>query len=407
MTVLALETTPIEELTADDVRDFVAGRNVAESQTLEFKQEASSFARRRSIAALANAYGGTFVIGVVEEAHVAVALQLVPDCVEEANRLGQSVADAFTPPLVGLRIRGVPVEGDAGVVIARVPASPRRPHATSRQGEKDGLFVFVRRGLETRAVGMREVQDMTLAASSQAERVFARIAALRSPVQESRLSEPLQRRRPPFQIHLCAAPVTPVSLGRLDADRTLQAGEINFEGPFGPVVFRHLNGDWRPIYRGLQMKSSRKDLECISTLHADGACEIHFRASPLTIVRHDAGEDVSFYLNWLVGLQAARILWCEKIRAAVAEPQLEFALGDFLACDYERVTLNAGQRYEGDIGAMSVGAQAPDPGLFGDAGDVDRLLNAAVRDFYNLGGQAGPTEDVVFDLAPARRAWGL
>lgn len=134
MAMTALETKLIDAITTDDVRAFVDSRSTAESQTLEFKQEASNFARRRSIAALANAYGGTFVIGVVEEEHIATGFKLVENCVEEANRLGQSVADAFTPPIAGLRIRGVPVEGAAGVVIARVPASPRRPHATSKQG---------------------------------------------------------------------------------------------------------------------------------------------------------------------------------------------------------------------------------------------------------------------------------
>lgn len=406
MTATALESKLLDELDAEDVRAFVASRSVTESQTLEFKQEASTFARRRAIAALANAYGGTFVIGVIEEAHVATGLKLVANCVEEANRLGQSVADAFTPPLVGLRIRGVPVEGDAGVVVARVPASPRRPHATSKPGEKDAMYVFVRRGLESRSVDMREVQDMTLVASSQAQRVFDRIDALQTPARRDRQSDP--RRRPPFHVHLSAAPVTPVSLGRLDADPSLRAGEIDFEGPFGPIVFRHLSGgDWRPIFRGLQKTSSRSGYECVSTLHADGSCEIDFRGLPLPDTRQVAAEDITFYLNWWLGLHAARVLWCEKIRLAAGEPQLEFALGDLVACDYAHVTLSPGQRYESEIGAMSVGLRVPDPGVFADAPDVNRLLNAAVTDFYNLAGQAGPAEDVVFDLGPARRAWGL
>ena len=405
MALTAIEAKLVDEITADDVRAFIAGGSF-ETETLEFKREAEPWAIRRAICGLANAYGGTFVLGVAERDGAAAALASVAACASEAARIAQGLASSLSPPLTGLRIRAIPIDGEAGVVVIRVPASARRPHSVSKEGRGEALHVFVRRGAETRAAGIREVQDMTLAASAQSQRVRDRVTVLQAPVLALRAAEPTTRLRPVFQIHKSAVPVAPIAMPRLDGDRSLRIDEVRFEGPNGLIRFQGLGGRWKPMFRGLRMANDGNGYHCRAALHADGACEIWFWGM-LPPERHDEDVAVHFQIEWIQALCAARVLWVEKIRRAASEPALEFALGDLFVVDYPRVELRQGQRFVDEIGLLLEGVLQPDLGQLSADADVQQSMNQITADFYNLAGEPAPEEPSVFDLAPVRRAWGL
>lgn len=406
MAMTALETKPIDAITAADVQAFVAPKAVAESQTLEFKQEAKPFALRRSIVALANAYGGVFVLGVVEDKHVAVGLKLVENCVDGANKIGQSIADAISPPLIGFRARGIPIQGDAGVVVLRVPASPRRPHATTSPDTKLALHVFVRRGLETKSVDMREVQDMTLAAAAQSKRVLDRLAEMQAPFLEHRRTQTAKTTHP-YLIQVCAAPTTPIALARPARDASLRIDDIVFEAPIagGLGRFPFIGGQWNAIFRGVET-FARDDLfsRCRAAVHEDGSCLIEFGPLPPNPERD---PEKQLYLSWYVGCAASIALWCEKIRKAADEPALEFALTWLIACDSDGVEMITDEKPKKRVGEMLQGLHRTPPAVLAEEGDVDRFLNAAVTDFFSLCGRAGPSKDVAFDLSGVRKEWGL
>lgn len=405
MALTALETKPLDAITAEDIHAFVAGRDVVESQTLEFKQQVGQFALRRAACAFANAYGGAFVIGVVEADGVAADLLPIENCVAEAARYAQGLADSLSPPVLGLQARGIPLHGAAGVVVLRIPASPRRPHATTKQGEGDALFVFVRRGAESKPAGMREVQDMTIAAMSQSRRALERLTALQKPILDDRAGLP-RYDRSPFMFHVCATPAVPISLPRVGRNADLEISEVDAPSPVGRLRFQWLGWRWRSIFRGRRMERHEAGHQCVAAIYADGSCELLFRHEPF-----GAGDrppdTLRLSLCEVLGMTAAVALWCEKIRAAAEEPLLEFATTSFIACDRDHIRMEEENRGVGRLGVLPQGLFVTEPTQLIGAEDVQRLLNAAVSDFHNLAGLGGPEADSAFDLSPIREAWRL
>lgn len=245
---------------------------------------------------------------------------------------------------------------------------------------------------------------MTLAAAAQAARAADRIAALQTPVL-ARRSDMADKDRPPFQVHLSAAPVTPIELPRVGSDRTLQAREVDYEGPFGRLVFRLLDGVWRPVFRGQRMVNERKDFDASAAVFSDGSCELRYALTADRSQWYD--EEAQFYLGWHLGALTALLVWCEAIRKAAEEPSLEFAMGQLITCDSDGVRLQVQQGALGRLGTMPVTLAVPPPDVFAGADDIDRLLNAAVADFNTPAGRAGPVEAFHFDLDPVRKAWGV
>ncbi len=172
-----LFTAPLETLTPGDVQALMGW---PESLTAEFKREVpgregrpdawttggkiEDYGRTRlfkEIVALANAAGGHLVIGVDEDSTAspptASAITPVPRCAELAERLIQ-MAQSIDPPIPLLIARGITTDGEAGVVVVRVPASRSAPHrSTDRE-------VYVRRGTASVPVSMREVREMVISA---------------------------------------------------------------------------------------------------------------------------------------------------------------------------------------------------------------------------------------------------
>ena len=145
----ALLTAPLETLTAADVQSLM---DWPESMTVEFKREipgqngqldpwvaggkVAAYGRDKlfkEIVALANMTGGHLVIGVDEDKGsppAAVGITPVPRCADLAERLIQ-MAQSIDPPIPNLLTWGIPIDGDAGVVVVRVPASRSAPHRSS------------------------------------------------------------------------------------------------------------------------------------------------------------------------------------------------------------------------------------------------------------------------------------
>ncbi len=225
--MLSLFTKPIELLTAEDATAVVGW---PESLTVEFKEtlpardgrtdawlsggNVEQYARDKlfkELVAFANTSGGHLVLGVKETKDAppaAAALAPVPRCVELAERLGRA-AQAVDPPIPLLLVRAIPVQGDAGVVVFRVPASRAAPH---RSPDKE---CYVRRGTKSAPMSMREIQDMTLAAGRREEFVDARFAQAARQFAEW-FATPLEDQPRAAGFRITAMPVsTRFDLGRL------------------------------------------------------------------------------------------------------------------------------------------------------------------------------------------------
>ena len=236
----------------------------------------------KEVVAFANTSGGHLVLGVAETKDAppaAAALMPVPRCVELAERLGRA-AQAIDPPIPLLLVPGVPVQGDAGVVVFRVPASRAVPH---RSPDRE---CYIRRGTESAPMSMREIQDMTLAAGRREEVTDARFAqAARQFADGFATSLEGQSRAAGFRI--TAVPVgTRFDLGRLYGRdglvRLQQRYPVAVNGHRSEAYAVRLPNRVRPIVRGVRRTYDEEGGPVYLDLHSDGVVDLGFRVAPRT-----------------------------------------------------------------------------------------------------------------------------
>jgi hypothetical protein len=277
----------IEEITAADVEGL---GGTPEGQTFELKSELSSAKGRkqpdpwmmpsatgrdrrgpedhakeglfRELVAFANAEGGWLVLGMGESADHpkrATAPAPLPDCHELAQRLQRAADDWVDPPMPGIRFCGIAIgDSGAGVVVARAPRSPLAPHRLSKSGRTKEAYRRV--GDESKPMGMREIQEMTLQRRSEGARMEAmfeegRAAFVRIPVPQGFVRM--------VGFHIIGVPVN----GPLAAERLYRHPELfdRVKSGFAPLAsgrkmtfaafdacYDHPQIHFRPVLRGAQ-----------------------------------------------------------------------------------------------------------------------------------------------------------
>lgn len=163
----SLWTTPIDEITHDDVVAFCVQSN-PESIGLEYKRRIESGEKAaKEIAALANTYGGILVFGVDEDKREDRYPETNPPGQELGNDPRGTIIDAchahiYPPfqPEVSKFIKN-PTDPKLGFVVVRVPPSNESPHALN-----DGRRVYVR------------VQDRSAPQSTKPETEEATVARI-------------------------------------------------------------------------------------------------------------------------------------------------------------------------------------------------------------------------------------
>jgi hypothetical protein len=133
------------------------------------------------VVAMANSYGGDVIMGIAETQEKpprAKELVSLPRCVELAHRLELAARDLIKPELPTLGIRGIPLNGGAGLVIFRVPRSRSVPHRLEIKGMEKECYKRVSDRTET--MTMREIRDLTFSVVNGIGAVDRRFAELRS-----------------------------------------------------------------------------------------------------------------------------------------------------------------------------------------------------------------------------------
>lgn len=167
-------TKAILDRGAEALHEMIADKR-DETLFLEFKhfksidkEVLSTDARKREVKAvcgLANAEGGTLVIGIqtkkVDEIDRADSPVLLKDATAFANRLTSALAENLDPQHPGIGVHPIlDAGGPAGFVVVDVPASDRRPHMSVAKDEGR----YFRRGLiGTHAMTNGEVRDLMFA----------------------------------------------------------------------------------------------------------------------------------------------------------------------------------------------------------------------------------------------------
>lgn len=333
--MLALFNKPLELLMDEDIAAVVGW---PESLTVEFKEalparegrtdawvsggNIEQYARDKlfkEVVAFANTSGGHLVLGVAETKDApptAAALRPIPRCVELADRLGRA-AQAIDPPIPLLLVRGIPTQGDAGVVVFRVPASRAAPH---RSPDKD---CYVRRDTESTPMSMREIQEMTLAAGRHGEIVNTRFAQAATQF-ANWFAAPLEGQPQASGFRITAVPVgARFDLGRLygrdDLGNLQQNFSISVDGYGTQAHAVRLPERIRPIVRGVRRTYDDTGEPVYLDLHSDGMVDLGFRVSPRS------GQQM-IALGWVIAYTINVLRAANNLRTRAGIPDCEYGI---------------------------------------------------------------------------------
>ena len=391
-------TAPLETLTTADV-DALLGW--PESLTAEFKRElpgrdgrpdgwttggkVEEYARTRlfkEIVALANTAGGHLLIGMDEDKTAspptACGIIPVPRCAELAERLIQ-MAQSIDPPIPFLVAKGIPTEGEAGVVLVRVPASRSAPHrSTDRE-------IYVRRGTNSVPVSMREVREMVLSAGRSeaaiqavfetAARTYREWAAIRIPEMGAGVTAV-----PAAAFRITAIPVgcsfeLSRLFGRIDHNRFVKSFTLNLGSE---VVAPHKPLVTRPILRGIEMRFMDNHNTSYVSVHTNGAVTAAFRAVPPT-----QSDKAQLYLGHVLAYMLNILRLANFCRSDAGTPECEYAIEVELTCvGGNALSLNLWGSYDDQVGVIPMSAiPLVFPRLsYGPAGDADAVISRFADD---------------------------
>lgn len=397
----ALFTKPIEELTDADVAEIIGW---PESLTVEFKGElpgkdgrpdpwlkggsVDAFARDKlfkEVIALANTSGGHLVLGIKETSGgtppTAAEVTPVPRCADLAERLSRA-AQQIDPPIPLLLVRGVETDGGAGVVVFRVPASRSAPH---RGLDKE---CYVRRGASSVPVGMREIQDMTLAVGRRERRVDARFIQAATRFAEW-LPTQISGAHNAVGFRITAVPVgITFDLGRLYGRTDLVPSQQNYkltgQGQEYQAHVARLQSQVRPIVRGVRRTYDEDGIPTYLELYSDGVVDLGYRTGP------QSQGKMALAIGWIVAYLIHIVRIADALRKAAEAPDAEYALEIELRADPSHDLVNLVTWKPTHFNAMiGSGLRLPItlPRIsFGSSAELDQVVSIVVTDLYDAVG---------------------
>lgn len=135
----------IEHITADDLRALIP--EFREGSSLEYKLQMYSdipkdaFALLKDTSSLANSHGGHLIIGMKErdgsDDGTPGELIGIPDGDKAQQRIESACKSCIKPPIIGLRVRDIPIGDEKSAVVVFVPDSGNKPHMIERDGKRD------------------------------------------------------------------------------------------------------------------------------------------------------------------------------------------------------------------------------------------------------------------------------
>jgi Putative DNA-binding domain len=348
------------------------------------------------IIAFANTLGGVVCLGITETSDHpkrADGPNPMPRIHDLARRLRQSVYEIIDPPLPVLEAVGIEFQADTGVVLLRVPQSRRRPHR--HQVSKE---VFVRRNDETVRITMREIQELTMQAVSEATRIETTISKRRQKFREpgkAWLAEKATDAR--VGLHILAIPTIPIDLGRVKGRPrltnfapTVTAQLANGQRDCCPWPWKPKPTDWRPGLRSIGSAIQGPDSAASHSLQTNGSCELEFKLKA-------TDQRPGMFVGWLVGALGFMLAWIERVRTEAGVP-VEFACAIQIPIFGRPVAL---VQYGANTFAESDGALLPEgfhefPLLsVGAAEEFPAILQRFNEDLWDLAGygihRAAPT----------------
>jgi hypothetical protein len=412
----------LESLAAQDVLQVCADQ-VPEGTEVEYKSDlpvkggraqdawhsggaVGEYARNaiaEEITAFANTMGGTVCIGIVEthdHPKRADKPQPLPRVHELARRIRQAVYDVIDPPLSVLEAAGIDLDGQGnGVVVLRVPPSRRRPHRHAVSKE-----VFYRRADESVRMSMREIQELTMQAVSEAARTEKKLRERRDKFRESSgrwIRDAHQEHEEPWGagLHFLAMPASPIDLVRvvgrpnlinlhsmLIATTRRGNSEMKWPFPLPPTT------QWRPGLRSISSSYIAPGTRHAAySLETDGTCE-------LSMCLKLIGDVPDIYESWLLGAFGTILSWIGRLKKE-SGIGVEYILAPQISVFGKPATLKA---IEGEFdfdGQLPVGMYDFPLISVGSVEEEPALVRTFDADIWNLAGEDALRKPRSFVLA--------
>jgi Putative DNA-binding domain len=407
-TAMRILREPIESITAQDVQQLCADQ-VSEGSEIELKADLPSkdglgkdswhtgksvgqYARNEiaeEIIAFANTFGGVVCIGINEtkdHPKRAANPNPLPRVHDLARQLRQAVYDIIDPPLPILESWGIDLGSGCGVVLLRVSPSRRRPHR--HQANKE---VFIRRSDESVRLSMREIQELTIHAVSEAAKIDTTIAERRGEHRKDVLQFLESTRSPQERIwggglQFFAMPTSSFDLGRVvgrpELTNLSSTVIADFSAAKYPCAWPHATTlEWRPGLRRISAEKRVSERKTDYSLLTSGACEISFSFKA-------TDDRPGLFAGWLVGGLGAMLGWIERIRAE-GRSTVEFALAPQLSIFGKSISLcryGSSSFAEGHATTLPPGFHEFPIMSVGPVEEFPKLLLRFDEDFWNLGG---------------------
>lgn len=412
---------PREHITPADVTDLVAAQ-AREYEKLEFKSSLPAkkgstdpwirgkanigdYAKRKLLdesIAFANAYGGVLVIGVNDTNGYACGISLLPRCKDLSDNLRLVFRDCVDPHLPHVEIFGVETDGDAGVVIIRVPKSHRAPHRN-----KTTLRCTIRRLDRCEPMTMHEIQDMTINLSRSRQRVDDELAKRSSDFES--LVNRFFVSHSAYGIRLTAIPIT----DEIRIDRLLQGHDLNarFKPPTF-LVMRHIDDQdrpatginevykpcfsaWKPKLRAVRSEYMRRSwfghtiyaAMMYKEIHAHGLIELGFISVNSLIDTLGFTRPQRLHREIPVVEFATLAVWADQVRTAADTPLAEFFIEVELIANHTRCPIHdATKSGKPILGKLERGTTCFPRYPLRDTEQLPQLLEFFERDFLNACG---------------------
>lgn len=401
----------LEDLAIEDIEELLGSADRAgcpENETVEFNgplpenrdpgwpdnREITDYTKKRvlkEVVALANTAGGHFFLGVTETKEkppIAESIKPIPKCADLADRLKRSADGQIDPPIPGLKVAGVKTDGDAGVVVFRVPQSRSAPHRL-----KLGMECYVRRGEESAPISMREIQDLTIHLSRRMDEIKRRFDRAHDDFLKW-LYPDLDHPNGAIGLRVTAVPVgASLHIDRVYPDvakKVLNAR--NFHSAFAERTV-HLSplvahpGELEPVFRGARKRIAYDDSRVIAfSAYRDGVIDMLGKLSKLA---NNEPAD-AFALAWILNHVANVVKAARTFAEAAGAPECEY--GVILELQHQRGAFghttfeikDLVKDYRADSMKVSPPLIVEEPMSFGSRdGDRDILMNRVLADIYD------------------------
>jgi hypothetical protein len=410
----------IESLAARDVLQVCAD-HVPEGTEVEYKSDlpvkggraqdtwhsggaVGEYARNaiaEEITAFANTMGGVVCIGIGEtQDHPKRAdkPQPLPRVRELARRLRQAVYDVIDPPLSVLEAVGIDLDDQGnGVVVLRVPPSRRRPHRHAVSKE-----VFYRRADESVRISMREIQELTIQAISEAARVDKKIRERRDQFREASalwIKNTHVAHEEPWgaAFQFLAMPTSPIDLVRVVGRPSLinlssmvvvaagSSSNSEMKWPFDPT------SQWRPGLRSISSSLTVTTRHAAYSLETDGTCEI-------SLCLKLTDDRPNIYESWLAAGLGKVLTWIGRLKKE-SGTAVEYILAPQVSVFGKPATLQAIEAEIDFSGQLPVGTFDFPLISVGSAEEEPALLRTFDADIWNLAGEDALRRPRTFVLA--------